>query len=151
VLKACGVIKACSPRGPVYSGKLIARAIELYLNGVEPGYIRWHELQATLENEFPSEFKQLGQDKPAPETVMAWVRKRPDAPERLKDLRAQQATPNQNVPYIPVYPSIYQPRPALLVPNRGIIGWDINALLTQFTAVVAVAIMAHCVRSWIAD
>jgi hypothetical protein len=151
MLKPCGVVEACSPRGPIYSGKLIARAVELYLNLVKPGYMRWHELQATLEKEFPSEFPKVADDLPSPETVIAWVRKYPDAPERLRDLRAQQATPNQSVPWVPVYPSAYQSRPALGVPNAGVISWDINALFTQFMAVVAIAIMARCVSSWIAD
>jgi hypothetical protein len=151
MLKTCRVIEPCSPRGPIYSGKLRARAIELYRDGVEPGYIGWHELQATLEKEFASEFKQLGQDKPTPETVLAWVRKYPDAPKRLRDLRVQQATPNQSLPGVPIYASASQPRPVLAVTTAGVIGWDMNALFTQFMAVVAVAIMARCVSSWIAD
>jgi hypothetical protein len=151
MLKACGVIEACSPRGRVYSGKLRARAIELYLDGVKSGYIGWHDLQSILYKEFPSEFPKVADDLPSPETVLEWVRKYPDAPERLRDLRVQQATPSQSVPWVPVYPPTWGPRPALAVPNAGVISWDISALFTQFTAVVAVAIMAHCVSSWIAD
>ena len=151
MLKPCGIVEACSPRGPMYSGKLIARAVELYKKGVEPGYIRWYELQNTLAKEFAPELPSGGRELPSPETVIAWVCKYPDAPERLRDLRAQQATPNQRVPWVPAYPSTYQPRSVSAVPNSGIISWDINALLTQFMAVVAVAIMARCVSSWVAD
>jgi len=82
-------------RAPTYSGKCVARAIELYLNGVKPGYIRWDELQSTLEREFAEEFEVKGQDKPSPETVLSWVRKYHDAPERLKQLGVEQTTPNQ--------------------------------------------------------
>ena len=83
MLSACG-------RAPRYSGKLIARAVELYLNGVKPGYIRWDELQATLQKEFPSDFPPVADDLPSPETVVHWVRKYPNAPERLKQLRVQE-------------------------------------------------------------
>ncbi len=151
MLKPCGVVEPCSPRGPVYSGKLRARAIELYSDAVKPGYIGWHDLQSTLHKEFPSEFPKVADDLPSPETVIAWVRKYPDAVERLRELRAQQAIPNQCVPWVPVYPSTYQPRSVSAVPNSGIISCDINALLTQFMAVAAVAIMAHCVNSWVVD
>lgn len=151
MLKACGIVEPCSPRGPLYSGKLIARAVELYQEGVEPRYIRWHELQNTLAKEFVQELSSGGRELPSPETVIAWVRKYPDAPERLRDLRVQQATPSQSVPWTSVYPSTWGPRPALAVPNAGVISWDINALFAQFMAVVAVAIMARCVSSWRAD
>ena len=151
MLKPCGVVEPCSPRGPVYSGKLRARAIELYSDAVKPGYIGWHDLQSTLHKEFPSEFPKVADDLPSPETVIAWVRKYPDAPERLRDLRVQQAPPAQEMPWASAYPSAYQSRPTLWTPNAGVISWDINALFTQFMAVVAVAIMGRCVRSWIAD
>jgi hypothetical protein len=151
MLKTCGVIEACSPRGPIYSGRLIARAVELYKKGVEPGYARWYELQNTLAKEFAQELSSGGRELPSPETVIAWVRKYPDAPERLRDLRVQQATPNQSVPWVAVYQSTWGPRPALAIPNAGVISWDINALFSQFIAVVAVAIMARCVSSWVAD
>jgi len=150
-LKACGVIEACSPRGPIYSGKLIARAVELYLNGVKPGYIRWTELQNTLAKEFPQELSSSGRELPSPETVIAWARKYPDAPQRLRKLRVQQAAPNQSVSRVPACSTTYQPHPSLPVSNAGIISWDINALFAQFVAVVAVATMARCVSSCIAD
>ena len=150
MLKPCGVVEPCSPRGPVYSGKLRARAIGLYFDGVKTGVIGWHDLQSTLLKEFPLEFPKVADDLPSPETVLEWVRKYPDAPERLRNLRVQQATPNQSLPWVPVYPSTWGPCPVLVVPNTGAIRWDINALFNQFMAVVAVAIMARYVSSWVA-
>ncbi|MFZ7131345.1 MAG: hypothetical protein ACOWWR_03200 [Eubacteriales bacterium] len=73
-------------RKPSYSGKLITRAIDLYSNGVKPGYIRWSELQSTLEQEFPKEFKIKGEDRPNPKTVLDWVEKYDDVPVALKKL-----------------------------------------------------------------
>ena len=143
MVKPCGIVEPCSPRGPCYSGKLIARAVELYLKGVKPGYIRWDELQNTLEKEFPSEFPQVAQDRPSPETVLSWVRKRPDAPERLKNLRVQQASPNSSMNRVPAYSFNYQPSSAMSVsyistPNRGI-----NTLFSHFMAFLAVALMVR--------
>lgn len=143
MLKPCGVIEACSPRGPIYSGKLIARAVELYLNGVKPGYIRWHELHSTLEKEFPSEFKQVGQDKPSPETVMEWVRRYPDAPERLKNLRVQEAPPNSSMCGVPAYSFHYQPISSMPVPYVGVTSGDINALFSSFLVFLAMALMVQ--------
>lgn len=143
MLKPCGVIKACSPRGSVYSGKLIARAVELYLNGVKPGYIRWYELQSTLEKEFPAEIMQVGQDKPSPETVMEWVRRYPDAPERLKNLRVQQASSNSGMCGVPIYLFNYQPTSAIPAPHVGITSEDINALFSPFLAFLAMALMVR--------
>lgn len=78
-MRACG-------RAPSYSGKLIARAIELYQKGVKPGTIRWHELQATLQREFPKEFPPNADDLPTPETVLGWVKKYGDLHDRLGKL-----------------------------------------------------------------
>ena len=128
---------------PSYSGKLIARAVELYLNGVKPGYIRWHELQSTLEKEFPGEFKVKGQDRPSPETVMDWVRKLPDAPERLKQLRAQEVAGAQRVTGAPPYPFGHQPHPSVPVSYTGNTSTDINALFGHFIALMVVALMAR--------
>jgi hypothetical protein len=144
MLEPCG-------RGPSYSGRLIARAVELYLSGVKPGYIRWDELQATLEKEFASEIREVGQDKPAPETVIGWARKYPDAPERLRALRVQQVAPNQRVLRAPVYPSAGELRPALSTLNTGAVGWDINALFIQFMAMAATAILARFIVSLSAE
>lgn len=143
MLKPCGIVEACSPRGPIYSGKLIARAVDLYLNGVKLGYIRWYELQSTLEKEFPSEFTQLGQDKPSPETVMKWVRRYPDAPERLKNLRAQQAPPSSGVCGLPTYLFNYQPSSAVPVSYVGMPNTGINTLFSQVTAFLAMALMVR--------
>jgi hypothetical protein len=129
--------------GPSYSGKFIARAVELYLQGVKPGYIRWHELQSTLEKEFPTEFDVKGEDRPSPETIMEWVRKYPDAPERLKQLRVQEVAPDQKVSGMPPYPFIQRPRPLVPVPYAGVTSTDINAMFSHFIALMAVAIMAR--------
>lgn len=78
-MHACG-------RGPSYSGRLIARAIQLYREGVKPGYLRWDELQYILQTEFPDEFRAEGEDRPTPETVLHWVRNYSQAPQSLKRL-----------------------------------------------------------------
>jgi hypothetical protein len=134
VLRPCG-------RAPSYSGKLIARAVELYLSGVKPGYIRWDELQSTLEKEFPGEFKMKGQDRPSPETVLAWVRRRPDAPERLRQLRVQQAATNQVIP---------GPAPLVLGPGT-MTGPDINSPLGWLMTFMMMAVMSYCIRYAFAD
>lgn len=142
------MIKPCSPRGSHYSGKLIARAVELYREGVKPGYIRWDELQSTLEKEFPSEFPHVAQDKPSPETILNWVRKYPDAPERLRNLKVQQATPPSGAVWSPLKPSYCYPAVAKMpVPYASTTHWTINALFSQFMALMVLAIMAGCVRS----
>ena len=146
-----GVYELCSPRGPLYSGKLIARAVELYRSGVKPGYIRWDELQATLEKDFASEFLKVGQDRPTPETVIAWVKKYPDLSQRLKDLRVQQDAPNQRAQRMPLYPPAYQPGLASTVPNTGIAGWDINVLFKQMMALVTMAFLFSCVQALSSD
>jgi hypothetical protein len=124
--------------------------VELYLNGVKPGYIRWDELQSTLEKEFPGEFKVKGQDRPSPETVMEWVRKRPDAPQRLRDLRVQQVEPGSWQSRPISNPSAYELMPAMPVsPATSANPW-LSALFQQFVAVMVFALMAYCVRamSW---
>jgi hypothetical protein len=136
VLRACG-------RGPTYSGKFIARAVELYLKGVKPGYIRWDELQSTLEKEFPGEFKAKGEDKPSPETVLDWVRKRPDAPEQLKQLRVQEATPGQIMSGIPLHPFSHQAQPPVPIPYASVTSTDIAALFSHFIALMTMAIMVR--------
>ena len=146
-MRTCGLVEACSPRGPVYSGRLIARAVQLYRDGVKPGYIRWYDLQSTLQKEFPSEFPPLADDWPTPEAVMNWVRKYPDAPERLKDLGVQQAAPNQMEPGAPAY----QPGVVFAVPNYSAINRDINALFAQLLTVVAVAAFCRFTVSLVTD
>jgi len=144
MLRPCG-------HGPTYSGKFIARAVELYLNGVKPGYIRWHELQSTLEKEFPEEFKVKGQDRPSPETVLEWVRKRPDAPERLRQLRAQQAATNRVIPG-PAFAYTAQPCLAPLMLRPGTMtGPDINGLLGWLMTLLVASVMARCVSFVLAD
>lgn len=149
MVKACGIVKACSPRGPVYSGKLIARAVELYQVGVKPGSIRWHELQNTLEKEFPKEFPIVGADRPSPETVLAWTRKYPDAPQRLLDLRVQEFEPAGSMFWNSANAQGYQaPRP-MAVPYVGPGACDINALLSQYVGLMILAMMAYMVISWL--
>lgn len=139
------MIRPCG-HGPTYSGKFIARAVELYLNGVRPGYIRWHELQDTLEKEFPGEFKVKGQDRPSPETVMDWVRKYPDAPERLKQLRVQEVTAVERATGIPPCPFAHQGHLPVSVSYAGNAA-DVTALFGHFIALMVVAVMARFVRS----
>ncbi len=143
MLKPCGIVEACSPRGPMYSGKLIARAVELYKKGVEPGYIRWYELQNTLAKEFAPELPSGGPALPSPETVIAWVCKYPDAPERLRDLRAQQAPLNSGMCGVPTYLFNYQPSSAMPVSYVGMPNRGINTLFSQFTAFLAMALMVR--------
>jgi len=121
--------------------------VELYLNGVKPAYIRWHELQSTLEEEFPEEFKVRGQDRPSPETVMDWVRKRPDAPERLKQLRVQELAPGDGISGIPSYSFSQEPQPAVPISHASVSSADIAPLLGHFITLMAVAIMARFVWS----
>ena len=147
MLKPCEVIEVCSPRGPIYSGKLIARAVELYLNGVKTGYIRWHELQQTLEKEFPGELQQADQDKPAPETVMAWARKYPDAPERLRQLGVQQASPDPAICWRRLSPLNGQPPHTVSVSRAGVSPPDINTWFTHIVALMALAMTARCVKA----
>jgi len=138
VLRPCG-------RAPSYSGKLIARAVELYLNGVKPGYVRWDELQSTLEKEFPGELKVRGEDRPSPETVLEWVRKYPDASERLRQLRVQQVAPNRVMPGLALAQTA-QPWPASLAPKTDVMtGLDINGLFGWLMTLLVASVMARCV------
>ncbi len=142
MLKPSGLIEPCG-RAPSYSGKCIARAVELYLNGVKPGYIRWDELQNTLVKEFPSYFPKVSDDLPSPETVMDWVRKYPDLAERLKQLRVQQITPSRRMSGISSYPFSHQPQPLVPIPYASVTSTDITALLSQFIALMAMVIMVR--------
>ena len=149
MVKACGIVRACSPRGPVYSGKLIARAVELYQDGVKPGYIRWDELQHTLEVEFPPEFPVVGENLPTPETVLAWARKYPDAPQRLRDLRVQELEPAGGVRLNSANaPGYLAPRP-VAVPYVGPMACDINALISQYVGLMTLAMMVYIVSFWL--
>lgn len=136
MLRACG-------RGPRYPGKLIARAIELYLNGVKPGYIRWHELQSILQKEFPSEFPAVADDLPSPETVLDWVRKFPDAPERIRELKAQEFTRGEKATGTSPHQFGHQPQPAVPTPYARVTSSDMNALLGNLIALMAMAIMVR--------
>jgi hypothetical protein len=73
-------------RGPHYSGKFIARAVELHQKGVETRYWRVEEVQNKLAEEFAAELNKKGLPIPRAETIMAWARNYPDAPQRLRDL-----------------------------------------------------------------
>lgn len=134
-----GVYEPLSPRAPVYSAKLIARAVELYQEGVKPGDIRWTDLHSTLRAEFASELKDVRYDLPNPETVMAWVKKYPNLSQRLKDLRVQQAAPGQRAQRKPLYPPAYQLYLAPPVHNTSVPRWDMNTLLNQMLALVLMA------------
>jgi hypothetical protein len=143
------VVKPCG-RAPHYSGKLIARAVDLYNNGVKPGYMRWDELQSTLEKEFPGEFKVKGEDKPLPETVLGWVHKYPDAPERLKQLRVQQADQTQPAPTREIsYNSQLWPTP--VAPNRSSGNLNVNALFGRLMLLFMIYFMARFVTSALSD
>ena len=130
-------------RAPSYSGKCIARAVELYSKGVKPGYVRWDELQSTLEKEFAQEFQIKGQDKPSPETVMGWVRKYPDAPERLRGLRVQQTDPSWEVCGTQTKLSCYQPQPAVPITCVSITNTYIMTCLNHLIAIMAMMIMVR--------
>jgi hypothetical protein len=138
-------------RAPSYSGKCVARAVELYLDGVKPGYIRWDELQSVLEKEFPEEFKVKGQDRPSPETVLEWVHKHPDAPERLRHLGVQRTAPDQVMPGLALaYTG--QAWPAPLLPKAGTMtGPDIKSLFEWLMALLVMAVMARCVSAIVPD
>jgi hypothetical protein len=142
-----GRLQACSPRGPSYSGRLIARAVELYRDGVKPGYMRWHELQGTLEKEFPDEIKQSGQDKPSPDTVMEWVKKYPDAPERLIRLRVEPAEPHPSTRQAGVPYFVRPARPPGVMVGTGAADLPHRELFAWLTAFMVMLIMAHCARS----
>ncbi|MCX7911987.1 MAG: hypothetical protein N2506_03350 [Dehalococcoidales bacterium] len=128
--------------GPSYSGRLIARAVELYLNGIKPGYLRWHELQEILEKEFPGEIKQKGADRPTPETVMRWVRKYPDAPERLRQLRAQEANPASEQAGI----SLQSAPLTCWYGHPGSSHARLSLIFTQFMALVVLVLMIRLAR-----
>ena len=147
MLKPCGVIKPCSPRGPIYSGRLRARAVELYLEGVKLGYIGWAELQSSLEKEFPDEFQNKGQDKPSPETILEWVRRWPDAQQHLRDLRVQQVEPSSWQSRGMSNAGTYQFVPDMPVsPFASANPW-FSALFQQCVAVMVFALMAHFVMA----
>ena len=146
-----GVYEPLSPRGPVYSAKLIARAVELYQEGVKPGDIRWADLFSTLQKEFASEFDRIGYEKPTPETVMAWVKKYPNLSQRLKDLRVQQVAPSQKAHQVPLYPPTYQPYLAPQVHNTSVPRWDMNTLLNQMMAIVIMACLFSFARALSSD
>ena len=149
MVKACGIVTVCSPRGPIYSGKLIARAVDLYLNGVKPGYIRWHDLQRTLEQEFPKEFPKVGADQPSPDTVLAWVRKYPDAPQRLRDLRVQELEPAGGMLWNATNAQGYQAPQPVAVPYVGPVACDINAVIRQYVGLMTLAMMVYIVSFWL--
>lgn len=146
-----GVYEPCSPRGPMYSAKLIARAVELYQEGVKPGDIRWADLHSTLRAEFASELENVGHDLPNPETVMAWVKKYPNLSQRLKDLRVQQAAPSQRAQRKPLCPPAYLPYLAPPVPSSGTAGLDFTVLFGRMMAMVLLACMFSFARALTSD
>lgn len=144
MLRPCG-------QAPSYSGKCIARAVELYRDGVKPGYIRWDDLQRTLVKEFPSDFSKVPDNLPSPETVMDWVHKYPDLAERLKHLRVQQVAPNRVMPGLALAQTA-QPWPASLAPKAGVMtSLDINGLFGWLMMLLVASVMARCVSLVIDD
>ena len=83
-MKEYGVFRPCSPKGHVYSAKFRARAIQLYKSGVKEGVIGFQDIQRALEEEFPQEFKQFGEDRPDPDTIKRWVKDESQLPKQLK-------------------------------------------------------------------
>jgi hypothetical protein len=121
------------------------------LEGLKPGYIGWAELQSTLEREFPGEFPNKGEDKPAPETILEWVRRWPDAPQRLRDLRVQQVEPDSWQSRPMSNPSAYELIPAMPVSPVTSANPGLSALFQQFVAIMVFALMAYCVRAMSSD
>ena len=150
MFNTCGLIQVCSPRAPTYSGKFIARAVELYLGGVATRYIRWVDLENTLVKEFAGELE--GKELPAPETVLEWVRKYPDLPQRLRELRVQEAGSTSTVSQRPLSAWNYQAtREFVPVPYASAGSYDINALLNLFAAFVALALLSGFMRALLRD
>jgi len=135
----------------MYSAKLIARAVELYRDGVKPGLIRWSDLHSTLRAEFASELKNVGYDLPNPETVMAWVKKYPDLSQILKDLRVQQAASEQRVQRRTLYPPAYLPYLAPPFPNFNKAGLNFNVLFDRMMAIVIIVCLFSFTRALSTD
>lgn len=150
MFNTCGLIQVCSPRAPAYSGKFVARAVELYLEGIATRYIRWRDLENTLAKEFEEELE--GKELPAPETVLEWVRKYPDLPQRLRELRVQEAGSTSTVSQRPLPAWNYQAtRVFVPAPYATADGYDLNALLNQFAAFVALALLNGFMRALLRD
>jgi hypothetical protein len=125
--------------------------VELYRDGVKPGYIRWDDLQRTLVKEFPSDFPKVSDNLPSPETVMDWVRKYADLAERLKQLRVQQVAPNRVMPGLALAQTA-QSWPASLAPKAGVMtSLDINGLFGWLMMLLVASVMARCVSLVIDD
>jgi hypothetical protein len=135
-------------RGPHYSGKFIARAVELYYKGVKSGYVRWSESQNTLEEEFPSEFENKGRDKPSPETMMAWVRKYPDAHQHLIDLGMIKTDPILATGGTTVQLSGDQPLSPLPATRLSNIINDVMTCMAWIISVTFGVMMMELDRSW---
>ena len=142
----CGLIQVCSPRAPTYSGKFVARAVELYMEGVATRYIRWADLENTLVKEFAGELE--GKELPASETVLEWARKYPDLPQRLRELRVQEAGFTSAVSQRPLSAWNYQTtRVFVPAPYASAGGHDLSALLNLFAAFVALALLSGFIRA----
>ena len=142
MVEACGVVRACSPRAPIFKGKVVARAVELYLSGVKPGLIRWTDLQNTLAKEFPEELAQ-GKDIPSEETVREWAKKYPDAPERLRNLRVQQKEPAGDI--LSSSSNIWSRRPYQALPAGSLSNTN-SGTHVLFNQLAALMIFAWTVR-----
>jgi len=146
IVNTCGLIQVCSPRAPMYSGMFIARAVELYVGGIALRYIRWRDLENTLAKEFVEELE--GKELPAPETVIEWVHKYPDLPQRLRELRVQEAGSTSAVSQRPLSAWNYQAtRVFVPAPYASAGGYDLSALLNQFAALVALALLSGFIRA----
>jgi hypothetical protein len=143
------MIKPCG-RAPSYSGKLRARAIELYRNGVKLGYINWADLQNTLAREFSSEFPEVSDNLPSPETVLRWVKKYPNAPEQLKQLRVQQADAKRILPQT-ILANTVQLYPMAAIPNRSTSNLNLNTLFGYLLPLMMIYFMAHCTAYTFSD
>jgi len=142
----CGLIQVCSPRAPTYSGKFIARAVELYLGGVATRYIRWVDLENTLVKEFAGELE--GKELPASETVLEWARKYPDLPQRLRELRVQEVGSTSAISRGRLSACNYQAtRMWVPAPYASAGGYDLNALLNLFAAFIALALLSGFMRA----
>ena len=80
-------VEVCS-RGPRYSTRFRARAVELY-RLVQRGAISWKDLFNTLIDEFPEEFYALGGNI-SEETLRIWARRFPDLLELAQGFRPLQ-------------------------------------------------------------
>jgi len=134
-------------RGPSYSGKFIARAVELHFQGVQTGYLRVDDVQNKLAKEFAAELEMKDIAIPSPETIMTWVRKYPDASQRLRDLEAQQIDPSPKTSGTQTKLEYYQKPPSLPVTRPSNIIDDAMACMNYAIAGTFGMMMMGLLRS----